>query len=393
MNNSWVRILSILFVATVGGCSENGEKSLPETESDALNSFIRSAPSQFIHLDDVEVREITVSQNDIIYDVNQEAEAGEPIIGTLSAFTYSAPSLYVYDNSSVAIYRISEDGGVEGPLTREGSGPGEHQLVRQIHANNHHIYATDGNNGRINRYSHDMITAESLEGYTYGRTDVNDELLASANQMNQGFAPREPRQGLISIHSVNSLDDTLSTIMPRIVPPGYQPNVYNSTMFSMNQQDEMAASYLPLPWLFLFDDDFNHTGTLFLETTVFNQIDTPPLKLEKPDGNRGVGGAIPLFQFTLLNNGDLLITMPGVVESIPTGGETSPFNPGYRITEHHLVHLVRGSDGRYDTSGVYTFKQENSGQELWVMELAVSENGNQFFGRNRDYLFRFELDG
>ncbi len=375
----------------VAGCSDETVREPPETPSEVLNEVVRSAPYQFIDLDQIEVREIELSDDDIVYDVNREIDEGEPVIGSLNYFTYADNRFFIYDDRSNAIFQIAKNGAAEGPLTRWGNGPGEHEVISGIQANSRYLYAPDGNNGRINRYTHEMLQADPLQDYvSHGGIDVNDEIMLTVNRFNENFAPGKPEQGLISVFSIENLNDTLATILPRIIPPGYQPAVYNSPMFSMNGKNHIAASYYPLPWLFLFDEEYNHRLTLIFESSVF--VDTVPMEFFKPKGNEGFGGSIQPPQFTLSDNGDLFISVAG--KKTPTNHSASgnvPFERAYKVDYFQLVHLSPGPDGTYSIKDAYTFRKKNDGQKLWAMELVLTEEENVLYGRNFEYLFKIKL--
>src|SRR5690625_141410 len=73
-----------------------------------------------------------------------------------------------------------------------------------------------------------MEPVKALEPYSsWGGITVNDEIILHLNNRSSGFAPSYREEGLVVVSSVDNLSDTLATLMPRIIPAGYQPQVYN----------------------------------------------------------------------------------------------------------------------------------------------------------------------
>lgn len=389
-------ILILTGIILLAGCSKETEREPPQTVSDVLNEMVRSAPYQYINMDEIEVQEIQIPESDILYSVYQQVEADEPIIGWIRSMAYANDRFFIYDFSNVAIYSVDMDGTVNGPLTREGKGPGEHEFVNNLKANNQFVYAPDANNGRINRYTHDMEIVEALPEYMpthLTRIDLNNERILTGNRRSAGFAPSHPEQGLIAIHPVDDISDTLATILTRIIPVGYQPNVYNSAMFSVNNKNQIAASYRPLQWIFLFNEEYNHSRTLILESELFDKMNIPPMDFFKPKGNQGFGGSNPLTQFTLMDNNDLFITVPGEVTPNTSSDPYVPFGSNSKVEELHLLHLSASADGSYAAKALYDLIGQVSGENIHIEEMTFSEERNLFFGSNREYLFRFELPG
>ncbi|HBQ61636.1 MAG TPA: hypothetical protein DD671_19015, partial [Balneolaceae bacterium] len=150
-------------------------------------------------------------------------------------------------------------------------------------------------------------------------------------------------------------------------PPGYQPAVFNQVSFTLNQNNQIAAAYRPLPWIFIFDENQSLVKVIVLEYSVFNEMDLPELELFLPKGNKGYGGAIPINDFELLNNGDILISIRDV-----------------------LFYLKKNRDNNYSFQGKYVFNVSESDTSIRILNLEESQNGS-IVGSNWDYLFEFKL--
>lgn len=361
-------VLIIILISINTGCSETPDREPPKTVSEVLNEFVRTAPFQYINLDSTNVFEIEIIEDDIIFDVTGEGKHGEPLLGQITDFTYVKNVFYVYDMNYGAIFMIDKETGVKGPLTKSGRGPGEHLGVDKLLSNNHYIYASDRNNGRINKYSHDMITDGVLDGFHSMFVDLSDEIILTENPNSVGFIPQNPEQGIINISLIDNLSDTLATILPRIIPSGHQPDVYNNPGFSINSQNAVAAIYRPLPWIFLFDNEYNFKQTLILEYSAFNEMDIPSLDFFKPRGNEGFGGTMPISQLRYTDNGDLFISI-----------------------RRELIHLSPNIDGGYLAVGRYRFHILHEKEPLWISNIFSTDNEGEFYAGNWNYLFRFVL--
>lgn len=374
------------------GCVSEDVREAPVTPSEVLNQWVNSAPYQYINLDYFDAQEIKLIEEDIIYNINSDPVPGDPLIGQLTYFTYIQQHFYIFDRRANSIFQIQQNGRAKGPLTREGSGPGEHLYITGIWANSHYVYAPDGNNGRINLYTHNMESDGLFSGYLYGPIDLNDEIIVTRNRLNGMISSDRSDEKLISIFPLGNLEDTLVTILPRIVPPGYQPGIFNNALFSVNNNNLIVASYIPWPWLFLFDENYKLARTLILESEVLNKMDLVPLNFFKPKGNDGFGGIIPLIQYMLDDKGDLFITLPGglMEQSSSTTGNDLPFQSEYRVDYNQLVHLAPESSGSYQIKGIYKFRVHD-GDILTLMEMVSAEEENTFYGRDLEHLFRFRL--
>lgn len=361
---------SIAMTVMLIGCSESTKLDAPETSSDSLNELVRSAPYQYVNLDDPEVREISLLKDDIIYSIYEEEAESEPLLGRMIGITFLKDQFYVYDASAKAIFTVGLNGDVNGPFTREGRGPGEHNTIGYLHANTSYIYNADINNARINRYDKDLEPVEPMQEFTSTSEHIalNDSILLMENRYSSGFSPVSPDEGLITITPVGNFQDTLATILPRIIPVGYQPQVYNNPQFSVNNSGEIAASYHPLPWMFLFDADYNHQKTLILEYSVFEEeMDIPEMKIFKPKGNRGYGGSMPFRRVKLLNNGDLFLSI-----------------------SNELIHLSQSENGEY-SAAKYRMLHSSAEDTLWISHIFSAGTKNEFYAGNWEYLFEVDL--
>src|SRR5690625_6097427 len=111
-----------------------------------------------------------------------------------------------------------------------------------------------------------MEPVKALEPYSsWGGITVNGEIILHLNNRSSGFAPSYREEGLVVVSSVDNLSDTLATLMPRIIPAGYQPQVYNEVQYSLNKRNQIVASYSPLPRFFIFNIQYDHINPVIPE--------------------------------------------------------------------------------------------------------------------------------
>jgi hypothetical protein len=155
--------------------------------------------------------------------------------------------------------------------------------------------------------------------------------------------------------------------MPRIIPEGYQPQVYNSVRFSANRKGEMIAAYAPIPWIFIFDETQNHTNTLILDYTAFDSLNIPKMNLFKPRNNDGYGGQNPINSFKLMENGDIFITLRNEILYIHKNA-----------AEYTIKEKIRFNNQLKDNSSYWT----------WVYNKVIDMDDGQIYINNPEYLFK-----
>src|SRR5690625_5063445 len=356
-------------------CHKTSEPMVPVTPSNALNDMIGTADIQAIAIDEFEQETIQIGKNDILYSTytNNDSDT-EPVLGFLKSIIYTENQFYIYDSNTNATYTLEENGSITGPYTREGRGPGEHLYVENLSFNSDFIYATDLSNGRINVYSPMMEPVKALEPYSsWGGITVNDEIILHLNERSSGFVPSFPEEGLVVVSSVKNLSDTLATLMPRIIPAGYQPQVYNEVKYSLNNRNQIVASYSPLPWFFIFNNQYEHINTVILEYSAFDELDIPTMDFFKPKGNEGYGGQMPVHSYKLMDNGDLFITL-----------------------RRELLHLTRENNsyqlkGRYSIQYQHEDEIHDENSFTWVFNQVIKKTAHEIYVYNPGYLYHFEM--
>lgn len=340
-------------------CTESGERTLPVTESEPLNEKLQTAPVSWIDLDEVPVNDIHITEEQLLYSTYRDFDPGSDAIQLAHPHRLVAGDEHIYIMSGLdRIVEMTPEGEITGYATRVGSGPGEHDHnTRFIFSNDHNIFLNDSNHGRINVYDRDFSFKEEINILIPDiYLALNNEFIVFNNQQNYGMHTEAPDQGLLKIAPLSNPEDSVATIMPRIVPSGMQPAFYNGVFRSINRHNEIAAAYQPLPWIFLFDDSFNHHHTILLEASFLDTLSIPPLEFSEPRGTDGVGGRLPLTNLYFLDNGDLLIHSPfkGTLHVSPDQ------NGFYHPEQLYRFHLPEDGE-QFNTLILDSFNRDSTG--------------------------------
>lgn len=368
MKGRRLTILSFFFLLIVSCNNEEkkeASKEFPRTESKALNKFIEAAAVQYINLDTIPTIKINITDDNIIfYSANEDAEN---YVGYMRNFIAERDLIYVYNFDRHNIVGVCYNGFSVGPVTKDGRGPGELETFEGgMDSNSKNIFVSDANNARINIYSKEFKFIETISSIRVNDVKINDEYIAYNRYATEYQGVKT--SGLISIAAVNDPLKVISKIMPKIIPDGYEPRVFNGVDFNINRRSEIAASYSHLPWISLFDEKFELERTLIIEDSDFLQRDLVPLKIEKinPGNRNGIGGETIFTRFEILDNGDLF------------------------IIDEEIIHLKRLVDRSYAAIARYKINYTDAEETFWVDQINVLPNG-KIIASNWYYLFEFEL--
>lgn len=357
-----IRIL-VLMVLVISCNEAKKEENYPVTESEVLNNFVRSAPIQYINLDSVRTIKIVLSEENIVlYQGNLDKES---FIGRMTHVIATENAFYAFERSDKKIVRIDFDGLIEKTVALNGRGPGEVLSVSSMDKNAASIFTSDESNSRINIYDYNFNYKNTITSFRVKNFSVNEKYIIYSKSDYQGVKTT----GMATIAELSSPQDSITKIMPKVVPDGLQPFVYNRVSFDMNDKNEVAASYDFLPWVSLFNNSFSLERTLILESSDFDKRNLLELKIHPPDPNNkdGIGGQTIVTNFKYFDNGDLFIQ----------DGKS-------------IIFLKKNRDGSYEAVAKYLVDYPDSEETFWVGSFDVFNN-RVIKSSNWYYLFQFEL--
>ena len=357
-------IKTLCLLLLIIGCGKAiKEEKYPVTESEVLNNFIRLAPVQYVNLDSLRTIHIELSEEDIIF--NSENQDMNSLVGWMTYSIAADDAFYVFERSDKKIVQVNMDGQIEKTVATNGRGPGEVLSVSSMAKNSKNIFVADKANARVNIYDNDFNIEKTLTSFLVEDISVNEEYIIYNETTYQGVKT----SGMITIAKLSSPQDSIAKVMPKIVPDGMQPMVFNSVSFDINNKNEIAASSDHLPWITLFDSNFSIERTLIFESSDFYKRDLVELKIHQPDPNNiaGIGGAYIMTNFRYLDNGSLFI-----------------------IDSDGIIYLRRNKDRSYEAVAKYVVNYPKSGKSFWVGSFDVSDLG-YVKASNWHYLFQFKL--
>lgn len=146
---------------------------------------------------------------------------GGLIIGQPVAYTKWGDDYVIADRSSDALILMDEAGRIQNVGSR-GSGPGEFGMITNVFSNDDYLFIADMARSRVHildsdfSYVADITTIPFLRNYTSGS---NSYL----------FVPSSPvDSSLVRIVHASPPFGQHDALLPKLIPPGYQPDSYNA---------------------------------------------------------------------------------------------------------------------------------------------------------------------
>ncbi len=356
-------LLCILFLTS---CTpeESTHVDLVNTQSDILNNKVNSASIERLNLDKVEIETIALSEEQLLYNPEAAlAEGSDTQISHPMSVQAGRSNIYIEDVGYGSLLVLDPETGNLDRATTAGAGPGEHGSRFDLSVNDSLLLISDREHGRLNFYdkSAEFLKSEETEpANLYGPIN-NDIMVVSKHPGAEGFDDGN----LLKIVELDDRDEALATLMPKLIPAGMQPFVYSDLFYDVNDHNKLIASYLPLPWLFLFDLEFNHHQTIILEASRFQRLNRPKLEPVSPKEGEGMRAHRPINDLLILNNGDIAA-----------------------VTGAGLVLLSKNKEGYY-IDGIYTFRFD----ETYLPAQLISEHPetDDLIIISQDYVFKFSL--
>ncbi|NGP90269.1 6-bladed beta-propeller [Fodinibius halophilus] len=192
-------------------------------------------------------------------------------------------SLYVADGQQNCIWAIDRQGKISRRIGRSGRGPGEFGDISGIMKNSDHIFTVDISNARIQMFDLNFnlqtIFNHVISGnpFTSGKMmSVTDSLLFLSEGINDF-------DQLITVYQAAPPFDSLTSFHPRLIPPGMQPAAYNYVSIETNSRGDIAVTYTGLPYIFLYDNDYELQHVVYVGLPKEDLPDNPPIKpVDKP---------------------------------------------------------------------------------------------------------------
>lgn len=234
-------------------------------ENQILSEFADDFDQFTVNLDEVETDTILLNSTDGL------VSSGDLIIGQPVAYTKWGDDYVIADRSSDALILMDETGRVQN-VGRRGFGPGEFGMITNVFSNDDYLFIADMARSRVHilnsdfSYVADITTIPFLRNYTSGS---NSYL----------FVPSSPvDSSLVRVVHASPPFDQHDALLPKLIPPGYQPDSYNAYFISSN--DELIATgYFGLPYVFVLStEDLSPRYVLQVEYSKIHELDNPPVQ-------------------------------------------------------------------------------------------------------------------
>lgn len=327
------RYLSLLFLMIALSCSREDPPPPPETESESLNEMLQGAPISWINLDSSEIDTLLIPDSKIFlnrFSDDLTIEIGRPsmvkVFGDyLVTLEYLSPDVVVIDKEGKPFKKIE----------------GDFQRPASLMSDGDSLYIYDDGLKKIHIYNSEFEFQSSFPFehpyYTQGSVLMNKNHLAYQHDEASGFRVSETDRKLLALASKEKPDSTLFEAFPRIVPSGKQPGGFNNLLFSMNSNNEIAAAYPALPFLFIYRD-FEHHRNIILQSEKFSTVENPSLSPFEPEFGQAVRVNSLMNNIYLKEDGDILLFSFQLLHHLKNSS-----GDGY--SHHRSYALFRGDTG------------------------------------------------
>lgn len=256
-------ILISVFSIFLLSCSQE-QPTIPKTENETLNKFLETVPlTSLIPIGSTPVDTVFADRTNMI---TPRIDESQTILGRVSGLTSFNDSLYIADQQNATIWKVNDRGNIQ-TIGRGGNGPGEFEMLMGIEHNSSSIFSVEPS--KIQRFSREMTYENEISQVVYG-----EKLAASDSYL---FIPLNPytNEQLIQVREATYPFDEVARMMQPIIPPGYQPAAFNSVEIAANKSGHFVAAYNGLPYLFLFDSEFNIEKILYFQFSEGKSPDNP----------------------------------------------------------------------------------------------------------------------
>ncbi len=345
----------IVLVLYLMNCTSN--KNDIEVPFKQLEPFINDVNVSSVNIDDIPITEINIDAKNILFYLDEEVDS----LTTLGSVIKVTNGFVFYDLGTKRLYNYSTEGKEAKPFANEGRGPGEVNNVRHIDENSEYIYVSDSGNRRINIYDQQLNFFRTETEIYSNEFYVNDSFFVSENSLYNGA------RDLIIVKEIDDFNINKATLMPRLVPLGYQPRSLNGTHFSFNDNNVLVTAYSAIPWIFIFDDQFEPKQTIVFSKSSFDTLNTWQLKIEKEVMGKSYFGRNPITNIKVVNNGDIFIGLRNEL-LVLSKNKSDMYEPVKRLVFNPTSESI---DQKY--FGIYN--------------KVIGSDGERIFIHNYNYLF------
>jgi len=359
-----ISILPIIFT----GCEINQQNKVIKTDNETLNELLQGAPLQLINLDKIIPDSINIDTDNILGIDSYSDFPALPHLYGVNGMTMAGDYLYIGDQRHNEIWVMDKLGKWIRKKGGEGSGPGEFRGLTGVYSNSRYIYSMDIGNQRINVYNHQLLYKNSIDAsiiWPFNDMSVDDSYL---------YLPEErSHEKMIEIREAVTPYRKKNSAIPRLIPQGMQPIVYNKYKITSGHHELIVFGYSSLPFVFIFDKNFNQLLTIVLESDIYHDFDNPSVKPVASLGNEIHSFSQYFEGLFLMEDGSLFIAKQPYLFSLKWNGNKFDFERSWRFTYQSPI-------DRYE-----------SPQNVFVHNVVADEDAMYISSMFTPYVFKVHL--
>jgi len=339
---------------TLISCSHGD--NIPEYESKVLNEILDRAPIKRIDLDTVPVSVITPDSNNIFG--KEDPSIDSLLLGVIGNAISIDNKVYILDRSQNSIITTSKDGFIVSKIYNPGRGPGEFGQIEKIFSNKHGIYLYDRKNSKVHLYDKNwnLIKSKTLKNSLGKKTyEASNKYLFLPDEVNS--------PNIVQIVSPTPPFKRYYSLLPRLIPFGMQPFAYNNVRIKGNN-NIIVAAYIGLPFIFIFNNEFNHLKTLYFTSKKISSIQSPPLTPKPEMPGSGVGVPTIFMGFEVLENNDLIISLGKEIYYLNANS-----NLDYELISANYLHYSNKEKQKKDGYGISASYIDQDGDYILVSSI------------------------
>lgn len=285
-------IVLILFCSLLVSSCSTEERPIEENLETRLQTLMEEMKSG-VSLATVNLDGATEITAEPVMHIEQNAGNGL-FLSQPTDLVKTGDRLLILDKKQHAIFTADLEGRLFEKMGRKGKGPGEFINPHAMVSGGDYIFVDDTRvNGRIQVFNRELQYITGIEGAT---KSYRRNIAASHNLFY--FANSRSQDSLLVgsyLHETNFQSTVRGyRFMPRLLPRGRQPAVVNLLEMAANQTGAFTAGYVPLPYLYVFNADAQHTHTVQFSGERVERLDKPI-----PSEARTSRAAIPMRTFVM----------------------------------------------------------------------------------------------
>jgi hypothetical protein len=255
-----VTYLLLFPLAVLMSCEQVEKDPLHQRIDEVIGELVGDIRPQVFELRDLEEKHVSYTG---IIDSTAFAGSGR-FLSSVAGVLVVDSFVYVSDAMQHTIFRFDIDLNFIDTVGREGKGPGEFTIPGDIVRTEDKIYVDDTGGLRVNVYDSQFEFQQTIE---LGQSiPMFYRSLASGYNLLIKSDYRVGNNEILNIYNTTDKPYVLKSMMKPLVFPGEHPRSLNALEFHMNWSNNIVTAYVGLPYIFVFNPEFELTHFLAIKT-------------------------------------------------------------------------------------------------------------------------------